>query len=285
LGAYHITAPNSFYSESDKWEISPSTGAGTPSQALAENIRTNSAGDVVSTGLAPMSPIFQVGALPETKNQQLLETIAYVPSGNSGTVQGLTAFMIATSNENDYGRLNLYVTPRGTSVTGPVQADSEMEQASQVSSTISLLDQHGSEVLLGNNLMVPLDQSVLYIRPLYITSTSNSLPQLKYVIAVFNQDVAISPTLAGALSSVLGANVNVGPSGGTTTTTIPSGGTSTGKSAQTYLKQAATDYAAAQAALTAGNLGTYQTDVQNMDQQLQLAQNALGSSSTTKTKK
>jgi uncharacterized membrane protein (UPF0182 family) len=285
LGAYHITAPNSFYSASDKWEISPSTGAGTPSQALAENIRTNSAGDVVSTGLAPMSPIFQVGALPETKNQQLLETIAYVPSGNSGTVQGLTAFMIATSNENDYGRLNLYVTPRGTSVTGPVQADSEMEQASQVSSTISLLDQHGSEVLLGNNLMVPLDQSVLYIRPLYITSTSNSLPQLKYVIAVFNQDVAISPTLAGALSSVLGANVNVGPSGGTTTTTIPSGGTSTGKSAQTYLKQAATDYAAAQAALTAGNLGTYQTDVQNMDQQLQLAQNALGSSSTTKTKK
>jgi len=47
LGAYHITSPNSFYSGSDKWEISPSTGAGTPSQALAENIRTNSAGDVV----------------------------------------------------------------------------------------------------------------------------------------------------------------------------------------------------------------------------------------------
>ena len=276
-GAYHITAPNSFYSASDKWEISPSTGAGTPSQALAQNVRTNSAGNVVSTSLAPMSPVFQVGALPQTKNQQLLETISYVPSGNSGTVQGLTAFIEATSNENNYGRLNLYVTPRGTSVTGPAQADSEMEQASLVSSTISLLDQHGSEVLLGNNLMVPLDQSVLYIRPLYISSTTNSLPQLKYVIAVFNQDVSISPTLAGALSSVLGANVSVGPPGSSTVGTTPPSGstTSTNKTAQQYLKQATADYTAAQVALTAGDLGTYQSDVKAMDAQLLLAQNAL----------
>ncbi len=278
-GAYHITSSNSFYSASDKWEISPSTGAGTPSQALAENVRTDNAGNVVSTQLAPMSPVFQVGALPETKKQQLLETISYVPSGNSGTVQGLTAFIEATSNPNNYGKLNLYVTPRGTSVTGPAQADSEMEQNSTVSSTISLLDQHGSEVLLGNNLMVPLDQSVLYIRPLYITSTTNSLPQLKYVIAVFNQDVDISPTLAGALTSVLGANVSVGPPGSSTGgTTPPSGGTTpSGKTAQDYLKQAAADYTAAQTALTNGDLGTYQDDVKAMDQQLQLAQNALKS--------
>jgi hypothetical protein len=224
-----------------------------------------------------MSPVFQVGALPQTKYQQLLETISYVPSGNSGTVQGLTAFIEATSNPDDYGQLNLYVTPRGTSVTGPAQADSEMEQASLVSSTISLLDQHGSEVLLGNNLMVPLDQSVLYIRPLYISSTTNSLPQLKYVIAVFNQDVNISPTLAGALSSVLGANVSVGPPGSSTVgTTPPSGSTiSTNKTAQQYLKQATADYTAAQVALTAGDLGTYQSDVKAMDAQLLLAQNAL----------
>jgi uncharacterized membrane protein (UPF0182 family) len=278
LGAYHITSPNSFYSGSDKWEISPSTGAGTPSTALAENIKTNSAGEVVGSSLAPMSPIFQVGALPQTKNQQLLEEVAYVPSGNSGTVQGLTAFMIATSNKGNYGRLNVYVTPRGTSVTGPVQADSEMEQAHQVSSIISLLDQHGSQVLLGNNLMVPLDQSVLYIRPLYITSTSNSLPQLQYVIAVFNQDVAISPTLAGALSSVLGANVSVGPGGSTSTgTSTGSSSTSSGQSAQTYLKQATADYAAAQTALTAGDLGQYQSDLKSMDKQLLLAQSALSS--------
>jgi hypothetical protein len=123
---------------------------------------------------------------------------------------------------------------------------------------------------------------VLYIRPLYITSTSNSLPQLQYVIAVFNQDVAISPTLAGALSSVLGANVSVGPSGSSSTSTSTGTGTSTsGQSALTYLQQAATDYSAAEAALTAGDLGLYQSDVKAMEKQLLLAQSTL---STTKKK-
>jgi hypothetical protein len=236
-------------------------------------VKTNAAGNIVSTSLTPMSPLFQVGALPGTKTQQLLESIAYVPQGNSATVQGLTAFLVATSNPDNYGQLDVYVTPRGTSVTGPVQADSEIEQASQVSSIITPLDQHGSSVLLGNNLMVPLDQSVLYIRPLYVTSSSNSLPQLKYVIAVFNQDVGIEPTLAGALSDVLGANITVGPSS-STPTTPPS--TKSGQTAQAYLKQAADDYTAAQAALQAGNLGNYQSDVNAMNKQLQLAQNALG---------
>jgi uncharacterized membrane protein (UPF0182 family) len=273
IGRYHITSPSSFYSASDQWQISPTTGAGTPDQTLAQSVQTNAAGNIVSTSLTPMSPLFQVGALPGTKTQQLLESIAYVPQGNSGTVQGLTAFLIATSDPDNYGQLTVYVTPRGTSVTGPVLADSEIEQASQVSSIITPLDQHGSSVLLGNNLMVPLDQSVLYIRPLYVTSSSNSLPQLKYVIAVFNQDVGIEPTLAGALSDVLGANISVGNSTGPSSTS-PS--TKAGQTAQAYLKQAATDYTSAQAALQAGNLGSYQNDVNSMNKQLQLAQAALG---------
>jgi hypothetical protein len=226
-----------------------------------------------------MSPVYQVGSLPFANHQQLLQTIAYVPAGNSNTVQGLTAFMIATSDPDDYGQLHVYVTPRGTSVTGPVQADSEIQQNSDAAQITTLLDQHGSSVLLGNNLMVPLDQSVLYIRPLYVTSTSNPLPQLRYVIAVFNQDVAIKPTLAGALSAVLGANVSTGPGG----TTNPGGGTQTGKSASYYLDQASADYTAAQSALSAGNLGGYQSKVNAMNRELQLAQNALSGTTGTST--
>jgi uncharacterized membrane protein (UPF0182 family) len=180
--------------------------------------------------------------------------------------------MVATSDPSDYGKLNVYVTPRGTSVTGPVQADSEIQQTAAVSSIITPLDQHGSQVLLGNNLMVPLDQSVLYIRPLYVESSSNPLPQLRYVIAVFNQDVGISPTLSGALSQVLGATVAGGSSSGTTTT---GGSTQTGQTAISYLKQASSDYAAAQAALASGDLGAYQSDVVAMNSELKLAQKAL----------
>ncbi|MDE3082917.1 MAG: UPF0182 family protein [Acidobacteriota bacterium] len=270
LGRYHITSANAFYTASDRWEVSPTTGAGTPSQSLAQTAVTNSAGNVISSALSPMSPVFQVGSLPMANKQQLLESIAYVPAGNSATVQGLTAFLMATSDPADYGQLNVYETPRSTLVIGPVQADSQIQANTSVSSEITLLDQHGSGVLLGNNLMVPLDQSILYIRPLYVTSVSNPMPQLKRVIAVFNQDVAIAPTLSGALSQVLGANISTSPGTGTTP---PS---KTGQSAQYYLKQAASDYAAAQSALAAGNLGRYQAFVDAMNHQIQLAQNALG---------
>ena len=286
LGHYHITSAGAFYTASDKWEISPTTGAGTPSQALSQTAITDAAGNIVSTSLTPMSPVFQVGSLPEQGKEQLLESIAFVPAGNSSTVQGLSAFLVATNNPDNYGQLHVYVTPRGTSVTGPVQADSEIEQTSAVSSIVTLQDQHGSEVLLGNNLMVPLDQSVLYIRPLYVSSSSNPLPQLRYVIAVFNQEVAISPTLSGALSQVLGANVNAGSSTGssTGTSTGTATGTSTGTSsgatsASSYLKQAAADYTDAQNALASGNLGEYQDDVNAMNAELKLAQTALAKSS------
>jgi len=280
LGRYHITSATAFYTASDRWQISPTTGAGAPSSQLSTNSVTNAAGTVVSSTLAPMSPLLQVGSLPQANHQQLLESIAFVPSGNSSTVQGLTAFLIATSDPNDYGQLNLYETPRGTSVLGPVQADSAIQQTSAVSSIITLLDQHGSNVLLGNILMVPLDQSVLYIRPLYVSSSSNPLPQLRYVIAIFNQDVAIAPTISSALSQVLGASIP-----GSTNPTTPSsgGGGASGHDVAYYLKQAAAYYSAAQTALTAGDLGTYQADVNAMNKQLQLAQDALsGTKSTAK---
>jgi hypothetical protein len=234
---------------------------------------TNNAGNVVSSSLAPMSPIFQVGSLPEATHQQLLENIAYVPAGNSSTVQSLTAFIVATSDPSDYGQLHVYITPRGTSVTGPVQADSEIQQNSTAAKDISLLDQHGSSVLLGNNIMVPLDQSILYVRPLYVTSTSNPLPQLRYVIAVFNQDVAIEPTLGQALSQVFGANVAIGPGG---SGTKPGGGsTKPGQTAANYLKQAVLDFQTAKTDLKNGDLGGYQNEVNAAYNQLQLAQTAL----------
>ena len=192
-------------------------------------------------------------------------------------MQGLTAFMMATSNPNDYGQLHVYETPRSTTVIGPVQADSEMQQSLQVSSTITLLDQHGSSVLLGNNVMVPLDQALLYIRPLYVTSASNPLPQLKYVIAVFNQDVAIEPTLNQALASVLGANIGTtGPSGGGvgsgSSGGSPSGSTS---SVANYLQQASNDYSSAQQALKSGDLATYQHQIGLMNQAIKAAQKLL----------
>jgi uncharacterized membrane protein (UPF0182 family) len=153
-----------------------------------------------------------------------------------------------------------------------VQADSEIQQNSATSKAITLLNTNGSSVLLGNNVMVPLDQSVLYIRPLYLTSTSNPLPQLKYVIAVFNQDVAIEPTLAQALSQVFDGNF----SGGTVPPGNNGGGTTgAGQAASVYLTRAAADFTQAKKDLANGDLGSYQSEINAADAQVQLAQTAL----------
>jgi len=277
LGRYHITSPSAFYSASDRWEVSPTTGAGSVSQALQSTTVTDAAGNVISAYLVPMAPVYQVGSLPYQDHQQLLESVDFVPAGNSSTVQSLTAIMEVTSDPNDYGQLSVYETPRGETVTGPLQADSEIEQTSKASSIITLLDQHGSEVILGNNLTVPLDSSVLYIRPLYVSSTTNPMPQLRYVIAVFNQNVSIEPTLASALSQVIGQNISGVTTTPPTKTKVPPSKISATEAAD--LQQASTDYANAQSALAAGNLGLYQKYVNAMDQELQLAESALSAKS------
>ncbi len=124
---------------------------------------------------------------------------------------------------------------------------------------------------------MPLDSSVLYIRPLYVSSSSNPLPQLRYVIAVFNQDVSIQPTLASALTNVLGAAVSgiTGSKG--------KGKTSPTESVANYLDQASAFYADAQKALAAGDLGLYQRDVNAMNEEIQLALNLSSPGSSTST--
>jgi uncharacterized membrane protein (UPF0182 family) len=106
-----------------------------------------------------------------------------------------------------------------------------------------------------------------------VTSTSNPLPQLRYVIAVFNQDVSIEPTLSQALSSVFGANFSTGPGGGSTTKT--GGSTKAGQAAAVYLANAVADFQAAQSDLSKGDLGGYQAEENAAKRQVQLAQGAL----------
>ena len=265
-GRYHISSPHAFYTASDRWQVSPTTGSGSPKQALTQTVVTNKVGTAIARTTSQMEPLYQVMALPNTSRQQLTLMTSFVPAGAAATVNGLTAFLVATSDPDNYGKLHVYVTPRGTSVTSPIQANADINQNARVSSIITPLDQHGSKVLLGHNLMIPLQKSLLYVRPLYVTNSTTPLPQLKYVIAVFNQDVAIETTLQAALSDVLGGNV----SGGGT-----NGGTNTGGTAQSYLAQASSAYAQAQAYLKAGNLAGYQSEIERMGQLIQKAQSAL----------
>ncbi len=280
-GRYHLTSTSQFYSESNAWQLSPTAGAGTQSQALQVQDTLNQEGQVISQSSARMAPLYQVTELPGTSAQTFTVTDAYVPASQSNSSGSnnlnLSAFMIATSDPEDYGDLTVYQTPQGT--VGPANADQKIQANPTVSSDITLYDQHGSEVLLGNTLMVPVGQSIIYLRPLYVASSSNPLPQLTDVIGVLGQKVVVKSTLSATLSSLLNTTVTTpGNSSGGGSGSSPGTGT-VPTEVQQDLAAAQTDYGNALQALQNGDLGTFQTDIKAMQKQITNAQQALGSTS------
>jgi len=291
-GRYHITTPSNFYTAGDAWNLSPTTGVGSPSNALAVTYTTNPQGVETGATLQRMSPLYQVLKEPGESRESFTISDAYVPAAQGASIQNLSAFMMGNSDPGQYGQLHVYVTKPGHSVVGPALADSYITQNSNVSKQISLLDQHGSTVILGNILMVPIDQSMLYVRPLYVQSKGNPQPQLKDVIAVYGQQVGMASTLNAALSDVLGTKIGTGTSVNNTSTTSspppPVTNTSTSAAvnqANADLKQAAADYAQAQADLKAGTLGGYQSEVTAMEQEQATAEALLGTKAPSSTSK
>jgi len=277
-GRYHLTNPSAFYSASDAWQLSPTAGAGPQSQALLAENTYNSQGQLVSTNPARMAPIYQVFSLPGLSTQAFTITDGFVPASQSNSTSAgqnfnLTAFMVGGSDPGSYGQLNVYQTPQGT--RGPANADAEIDANTTVSKDISLLDQKGSQVLLGNTLMVPVGQSMVYLRPLYVAATTNSLPQLSSVIGVLDQRVVIDATLAQTMTDLFQTTVTTPPAGGSGT---PTGGTVTGTVPAAVagdLAQAQSLYSQALTALKNGDLGTYQSDINAMEAQIAAAQQAL----------
>jgi uncharacterized membrane protein (UPF0182 family) len=147
-----------------------------------------------------------------------------------------------------------------------------MFQNSTVTQKITLLDQKGSRAILGNTLVIPIANSMLYVRPLYVVSTANKLPEIRDILAVFNSNVGFSTSLSGALSQALGTSTGGGSQGG--------GGTSSATAAQD-LAAAAQEYLNAQTALQNQNLALYQSDVKAMDLDIQKAQTALQKSKSS----
>jgi uncharacterized membrane protein (UPF0182 family) len=273
-GRYHLTNPQAFYAASNAWQLSPTAGAGPKSQSLLAQNTYNAQGQLISTTPARMAPQYQVFSPPGSGAQEFTITNGYVSASTSNNTSGnqnlnLTAFMVGGSDPSDYGELTLYQTPLGT--PGPANADLEISGNKQVSSDITLLDQSGSQVLLGETLMVPIGDSMVYLRPLYVAATTKPQPQLQYVVAVLGGKVAIETSLPAVLSDVLQTTVSL-PSGGgaaPSQATVPA-------AVSSDLQAAQNDYNNAQNDLRTGNLAGYQQEIQAMQQEIAQAQQVLG---------
>jgi uncharacterized protein len=265
-GRYHIEDENEFYSQSDRWNIAQDPGsAGAPVTVPAATATTVAARTTPAEGR--MDPYYLLMRLPDEQTTEFLILQPFVPFSEDDTRRELSAFMVAKSDPDEYGKLEVFVMPRDRQVDGPAIINARINQEPEVSQLITLLSRAGSEVLQGNLVIIPVDQSLIYIRPLYVQATgANAVPELKKVIVAFGDRIAIQDTLQQALVAVFGdapETLEEGPAGVVTTPAdgeAPAAGLS--EEARRLFDQAAQAFAEADAALRAGDPVTYAQKVQ-----------------------
>ena len=225
FGRYHITNAADFYNNTDAWDIAQEPGAVSMVAPLVP--ANNAAGRPAQAREPRMDPYYLLMRLPEARDEDFLILQPFVPRSTDDSVKVLSAFMVAKSDPGNYGQLEAFVMPRNRQVDGPALVNARINQQPEVSREITLLNTSGSKVRLGNLLLIPIEQSLLYIRPLYVEAEGTPLPQLKKVIVVFGDKVVIRDSLREAITTIFpGSSPDTLEQQATTTTPPPPGQTS-----------------------------------------------------------
>ena len=239
LSAYHVKSASAFYGGQDFWRVprDPSTFGG------------NSANQ---------PPYYLTTELPGAKEANFSLTTPFVPRGGR---ENLSAFaqVIADPGPN-YGKITVLQLPRSTNIAGPSQVGSNFEAKPEVASSLSLLRQGGSDVVLGNLLTLPVGGGLLYVQPVYVRATANSAayPLLQKVLVSFGDQIGFDDSLKGALDQVFGGNSGTSAGGTTSSSTgNSSSGTTSNASLASALQSAKQAMADSKAALAKGDFAAY----------------------------
>lgn len=206
---YHEQDPSVFYTNAQGWGIpqNPATGEIAAASTSVPTIGSPFSQAVATPAPADVMPSYELVALPGQTQQSFALVQPFVPasSGNKQT-QVLASFMAASSDPNDYGQLTEYTIPSGQAVDGPYLVSTAVEENNAISQEITLLNHDNSKVILGNVVMTPIGQSLIYTQPLYVEQSSNQVPSLRDVIVVYNgaafHSGAADPSLDAALCNV-----------------------------------------------------------------------------------
>jgi uncharacterized membrane protein (UPF0182 family) len=240
---YHVTDPVQFYAKGDFWSI--------PQVSIDPTV-----------GSVPLEPYYLLLPLPGEEEARFILFTPFTPANRPNMV----AWMAANSDPEGYGDLTSFQFG-GRNVIGPGQAAVLMHQDPDVSRETSLLDQRGSNVIYGDLLVIPVGQGFVYVQPLYLESeqSGQGIPEMKRVIVVNGQDVLMRNTLDEALAAAVG----VAPP--TEEPTEPGEPTEPAGDVAALLADAQQHFEAAEAALQAGDLATYEAEI---DQARELVQQA-----------
>ena len=187
--AYHMDSPEVFYNREDLWQFPRHSEGG-------EN--------------AMMVPYYIIMRLPGEAKAEFFLMLPMAPSQR----QNMIAWLAARCDPPDYGKLIAYEFPKDKLVYGPFQIEARINQNTDISQQLSLWNQLGSRVIRGNMLVIPIDNSILYVSPLYLRAEQGQLPELKRVIASYGDQVVMKDTLAAALSALFSE-----PAGGSSPST------------------------------------------------------------------
>lgn len=283
---YHVEEPGSFYEGNDYWDVARDPGTAGAGEGTSV---TNAEGETVSTRDARIDPYYLFTQLPGSDQPEFIVLRPFVPTSREDDSQLLTAFMVGKSDGDDYGKLQVYVMPRGNLPDGPAIVQGNIQSDGDVSEEETLLSGSGSTVSFGSLTAIPIDGGLVYVRPFYVTSEETEIPNLEFMIVYFEGEVAIQPTLEEALAAVFGESpptLEEPPGDPEDPDEEPPEGTVT-EQALELLADASVLYEEAQAALQDGNLGLYADKIAAYQQKVAAAEALLeedaGTESTTTT--
>jgi uncharacterized protein len=175
---YHMEQAEIFYNREDFWQFPRQPG-----------------GD----GTSVMTPYYIIMRLPGEPQAEFFLMLPMVPSRRDNMI----AWLAARCDAPDYGKLIVYEFPKDKLVYGPFQIEARINQTTEISQQLTLWNQMGSRVIRGANLLViPIDNSILYVSPLYLRAEHGHLPELKRVIAAYGEHVVMKETLTDALTAL-----------------------------------------------------------------------------------
>ncbi|MBF1990411.1 UPF0182 family protein [Fischerella thermalis] len=177
LLTYHMTDPQVFYNREDLWEI--------PTEIYGNEQRT-------------VEPYYLIMKLPKTETEEFILLLPFKPNQRAN----LIAWLAARSDGENYGRLLLYEFPKQLLVYGTQQIEALINQDPVISQQISLWNREGSKAVQGNLLVIPIEQSLLYVEPLYLEAEQNSLPTFVAVIIAYENRIVMAETLEQALAGI-----------------------------------------------------------------------------------
>jgi len=177
---YHMGEPQVFYNREDLWALPQRTVAG----------RTEE-----------MEPYYTIMRLPGERKEEFILLTLFNPARRDNMI----AWLAGRSDRPNYGRLIVYLFPKQRMVYGPRQIDARIDQDPTIARQLSLWNQAGSTVIRGSLLAIPIEQSLIYVQPLYLAAAEQgAIPELRRVIVAHGNEIAMEPTLEQAFGRLFG---------------------------------------------------------------------------------